>query len=52
MVNERMKKSDPQIVYGQTAPTPKVTLAAAFLLACVVSVPVVAVLTVVEWLWL
>lgn len=52
MVNEGMKKTAASSVYGQTAPTPKVTLAAAVLLAAVLSVPVFVVLTVVEWIWL
>ncbi len=52
MVNEGMRKTASTPVYGQTAPTPKVTLAAAVLLACVVSVPVFLVLTAVEWVCL
>ncbi|MEP2715761.1 hypothetical protein [Pseudophaeobacter sp.] len=50
MVNVGMKKHVP--VLGKIAPNPRVTLSAAFALACVLSVPVFLVLSLVDWLFL
>ncbi|EAQ44930.1 hypothetical protein MED193_22511 [Roseobacter sp. MED193] len=50
MVNEAMKKH--LSVQGQIAPNPKMTLTAAFVLACVLSVPVFTLLSLVDWLFL
>jgi hypothetical protein len=49
MVNEGMKKHPS--VFGHTAPSPRVTLAAAFVLATVLSIPVFLVLTLLEALF-
>ncbi|WP_262504549.1 hypothetical protein [Ruegeria intermedia] len=38
-------------VLGRTIPSPRVTRAAAFLLAAALSVPVFVVLSVADWLW-
>ncbi|MFT7594517.1 MAG: hypothetical protein ACI8R4_001838 [Paracoccaceae bacterium] len=40
------------LVQGVAAPAPRMTKAAALLLALAISVPVFAVLSVVDWLWL
>jgi hypothetical protein len=50
MVNEKMKKHI--AVLGQVAPNPRITLAAAFVLATVLSIPVFLILTLVEVLFL
>jgi hypothetical protein len=50
MVNESMKKR--LSIQGQTAPNPRMTLSAAFVLASVLSVPVYALLSLVDWLFL
>ncbi|WP_257883651.1 hypothetical protein [Roseobacter insulae] len=42
-----MKKT----VQGVSAPAPRMTKTAAFLIATGMSIPVFAILTVVEWLW-
>ncbi|WP_165929149.1 hypothetical protein [Shimia isoporae] len=47
-----MKNSEQSSVYGLTAKGPKVTLAAAVLVAAIVSVPVFLILSVFEWIWL
>ena len=49
MVNGAMKKQTP--VLGQTAPNPKLTLSAAFVLASVLSIPVFVLLNLVDWLF-
>lgn len=50
MVNGEMK-NDVRIM-GQAAPAPRMTKAAALLIACALSVPVFALLTLVDWLLL
>jgi|GEM_PF-6577640 len=48
MVNKAMKKQSE--VLGQSAPAPRVTKAAAVLLAAALSVPVFLLLTLADWL--
>jgi len=54
MVNEFMNRDEktPVKVLGHSAPNPRMTLSAAALLACALSVPVFIVLTLVDWLFL
>ncbi|WP_238547762.1 hypothetical protein [Meridianimarinicoccus roseus] len=44
-------KSAANTVLGVNAPPPRPTRAGAFWLACLLSVPVFGVLSVLEWLW-
>jgi len=54
MVNGPMKSDgkSPVKVLGQSAPNPRMTLSAAALLACALSVPIFILLTLVDWLFL